>query len=137
MGFFAVPFLKGGRWWQGQARSQKQQVFSGERAAGPPQGSLEGSNKAGEGRARATVARSVRLDLPPARPLVGDSDKPLMGVFRLGGLCGGPAGRPCKPPRGSATTFGCFLKCNHHLCSKLANECCSHYNPCSQEPHPY
>ena len=112
MGFFALPFLKGR---QARVHKSSKSCRQGELAAGPPEDSLEGSNKAARGRAQANVALSVRLDLLLARPVAGDSDKPLMGDFRLGGL---PMVRrqPFKFPRWSATTFKCFLNCNRHHC---------------------
>ena len=58
MGFFALPFLKGR---QARVHKSSKSCRQGERAAGPPEDSLEGSNKAARGRAQANVALSVRL----------------------------------------------------------------------------
>lgn len=53
----------------GESSQKQQSCRQGERAAGPPKDSLEGSNKAARGRAQANVALSVRLGAllaPPA-----------------------------------------------------------------------
>lgn len=134
MGFFALQFWKGR---QARVHKSSKSSWRGKRAAGPPEGRLEGSNKAAGGRARANVALSVRLDLLLSRPVAGDSDKPLMGDFRPGGLWQGPSAALVNLLGGVPTAFNCFLDCNRPRCYNLANEYCSHENPCSNELCPY
>jgi hypothetical protein len=74
-GIFCPPLLKGRP--AGVHKSSK--VFiARERAAGPPEGGLEGSDKAGGRHAWARMAVSVRRDLLSAWPVAGDSDNPVV-----------------------------------------------------------
>lgn len=58
-GILCPPLFEGKA---GESSQSSKSCRQGERAAGPPEDSLEGSNKAARGRAQANVALSVRLD---------------------------------------------------------------------------
>lgn len=115
--------------------SQKQQVLPSRGACSwatrrQPGGEQQSCQRSCPGQRGSECEAGLLLALPVA----GYSDNPLMGDFRLGGLLM-VRREPFKFPRWSTTTFKCFLNCNRHHCYNLANEYCSHYDPCSHEPH--